>query len=395
MHIAMVYPYFNKRGGVERYLWELCEYLSKKHQITLVASTIDDSLHSQFPAIQIKHFSKPNMFSAISFSIASFLKLRGRRFDLISVQGASCLRQDLVTAQSCHKAWYLNSLKELRLFSSRWWLKFLNPLHHFTILVESIQYRKGNHKKIIAVSELIKKELECHFKVPRENILVIHSGVNTSEFHPEKKVHLRQPIRSRYGFREDDLVLVFVANEFRRKGLQPLLQAIQSLENRSLKLLVVGKDNPKPFKQMAMSLGIGGQVMFLGASGEVSSLYAASDIFVLPTTYEAFGLVITEAMASGLPVVASADAGASELISNGVDGILVHEPRNPHEIANAIKSLYDPTVRAEMGKKARTTAEQYSWEKVGARIEEAYNQVLKDKSLEKIVGPRNLMRDVK
>ena len=90
--------------------------------------------------------------------------------------------------------------------------------------------------------------------------------------------------------------------------------------------------------------------------------YAVADMLVLPTNYEPYGFVITEAMAVGLPVIVSGLAGASNFIKDGVNGILLNDFSDYRYIAKSIKHLLDNTVVAEtMGKNAGKTAELYPW----------------------------------
>ena len=102
---------------------------------------------------------------------------------------------------------------------------------------------------------------------------------------------------------------------------------------------------------------------------------------MLPTFNEAFGLVILEAMSSGLPVLVSSLAGASELVKDGVNGLIINDPSDALEIAAKLDTmLFDENLRMSLGKEARQTALKYSWNLVAKKYIEVYEAVLSRKS---------------
>jgi UDP-glucose:(heptosyl)LPS alpha-1,3-glucosyltransferase len=120
------------------------------------------------------------------------------------------------------------------------------------------------------------------------------------------------------------------------------------------------------------------RVVFAGPSGEVERYYAAADAFLLPTPYDPFALVATEAMASGLAVVVSRAAGASELINDGQNGFVLEDVTGFQELAGHMNTLYnDAPLRLRLGKAARATMEQRSWDHVASETMEVYEQWLR------------------
>ena len=127
--------------------------------------------------------------------------------------------------------------------------------------------------------------------------------------------------------------------------------AVGSSQRRDLplQLLVVGADDPSFYEPWVTKLASRDRVRFETPS-DVLTFYAAADAYVGPSIADAFGLPIVEAMACGLPVIASIHAGASEQIRDGETGLLLYDPRNPSEIARLIERLYrSVTLRREMG----------------------------------------------
>lgn len=374
--VAMVYPFVHNRGGVERYLLALGRFLRQYYDIELAASEWDERYESEFRFLKIPATRVFRSLVPLIFSLLGSIIVRRERFALVHAQGASAFRQDVVTAHSCHKAWFVQSTRSLRMFSTPWLLKVFNPTHYVTIFIETIQYKRRNFRKIIAISSQVKKELLQYYPISEDVIEVIHHGVDYEALSPRKNARLRAPTRKEFGIKEKEIAVLFVGNEFRRKGLGPLMQAVALLANPVLKLLVVGRDDPHPFLNMSTGLGVRDQVIFAGPTDEVERFFSASDLFVLPTTYEPFGMVITEAMAAGLPVVVSEQAGAAELIENGVDGILIHDVNDAREIARSLSSLLNEKRRAALAKAGRRKMGHYTWKHAAEKTKRVYEQLL-------------------
>ncbi len=128
----------------------------------------------------------------------------------------------------------------------------------------------------------------------------------------------------------------FVGQDFSRKGLDIAIHAIAQIERMTLQ--VVGGDDPAAFKAKAGQLGIGERVEFLGARTDVAEVLAESDVFLLPSRHEPFGMVVVEAMLMGVPPVVSANAGVAEVVRDGVDGRIVSS-EDPADWANAIRDV--------------------------------------------------------
>ena len=380
MKITHIYPFIHRQGGIERYLVGLVHEQSKVHEITLLANQVawrDLPKDRAIKWIKTPCLRRPSFLSSISFCLANVFTGWRNGSDISNAQGASAFFCDVVTAHSVHLAWFIISIRSLVPNSKAWWLKILNPMHYFTIAIETIQYRLGGCKLVIAISQTVKNELMHFHKISPDRIQVVYSGVDSSMFHPSlRKAHFAERQR-RFGWGADDFILIFIGNEFRRKGLSVVLNAMALAKNVRIKLLVVGSADSRPFIQESYRLGLGSQVFFCGRSNEIPMLLAISDAFVFPTVYEPFGLVITEAMACGLPVVTSRCAGAAELIEDGKEGLLLSDPNDPVVLAKHIAYLLEsPEARQALGMAARLKAEMYSVEECARQTESVYRRLL-------------------
>src|SRR5581483_1765279 len=107
----------------------------------------------------------------------------------------------------------------------------------------------------------------------------------------------------------------------------------------------------------------------------------AADAYVGPSLEDSFSMPVAEAMACGLPVITSAAAGVSEIISHGVDGLILENPSDATALASMVRTLYeDAEIRSKLGENAATTAQRYSWDRSGAEIVAILEQALRRKS---------------
>src|SRR5262249_15897946 len=153
--------------------------------------------------------------------------------------------------------------------------------------------------------------------------------VDIDTFSPETTSRYRREMREALGIPDDEVTFLFVGNM--RKGAQQSIRALALLDSGVL--VFTSASDPRPYRRLAEQLGCAHRVRFPGARNRVERVLAAGDVFLLPTPYDAFGLVCTEAMASGLPVIISKEAGAAELIRHGYNGLIIEDPGDHLEIA--------------------------------------------------------------
>jgi len=225
--------------------------------------------------------------------------------------------------------------------------------------------------RVIALTSVEAKLLQ-RLGVPAQRIRVIPNGVDLNEF---AGLPLRHPIG-------DATKLLFVGRCYpRQKGLEYLVKAIPLLPSReAVSLTIVGEDwgGVAMLRSLARSLGIEHQIVFKGALGrsDVIRAYASADIFVLPSLFEPFGIVLLEAMAAGLPVVASAVGGIVDVVADGTTGLLV-PPGNPSALAAGLEHLIaDSSSRARMGQEGRRRVLRYSWDLIVPKIVDVYREAI-------------------
>ncbi len=284
-------------------------------------------------------------------------------------------KADIVSTQSCHRAGVdllRNKHLEDRLN--------LGLYDRVSLADEARLVTADSTRWIVAVSELVKSQIQEYYQVDGSRIVVIPNGVDTGLFQKLRKEVDKTQVRSTLHIPNGKFVLLFVGNEFGRKGLRTVLQSLRAINDTDMYLLVVGEGDIKAYSALAAKLGIGQQVSFLGSVPSPETIYQAADVFVLPSFYEPFGIVILEAMAAGVPVIASRDCGAVGTMRNREDLLLLDDPSSAEELSKQIRTLRsDDNLRATLMKAGTNRAREFSWHDISGRMVDVYAGVVKSK----------------
>jgi UDP-glucose:(heptosyl)LPS alpha-1,3-glucosyltransferase len=239
-----------------------------------------------------------------------------------------------------------------------------NPFHRLRLAVESRIYAPGGYRHLIAASEELKGEAVERYGVTAEDVTVLPLGYDAELFDPARRPELRERTRSALGYGDGERVVLFVANELERKGFDALLEGAGRLQDPALRLLVAGDVDLGSRRQGIDRSGV--PVQAVGPSDDLPALHAAADAFALPTRYEPWGLVIVEALASGLPVLTSRLAGAAVAVEPGRTGELLDDPEDADEVAARLRDVLALVPGPEVG----ATVRHLSWVEVARRYAE-------------------------
>jgi UDP-glucose:(heptosyl)LPS alpha-1,3-glucosyltransferase len=310
---------------------------------------------------------KPSLlfFRDFRSNCASEIAKSGVHEDVRAGFGVVSPYDSVIWVQSVHKAWIQISARQ-RDWKGRLRQK-LNPFHPYMLNLERDYFGRRRYRKLIALTSDVKSDLMRIYDIPSEDIVILPNGYSPTEFNMARRAEFRAKMRLECGYDECARVVVFVANELERKGFGPLLRAIASLNDPHIHLLVVGRVRPGGYLEEIDRLEMAQRVLFAGPTDDVARYYAAADVFALPTQYEAWGLVIVEAMACGLPALTSRLAGASIAIQEGVTGDLLDDPADVGEIAAKLNALLNGR-HASPAEISQSVAE-YSWDTILRRYE--------------------------
>ena len=217
----------------------------------------------------------------------------------------------------------------------------------------------SNARAVVAVSENVRRDI-IGLGVSSEKVQVIPNGVGIHEFKPGLAN------RTRFALPHNVPLALFIGDlRSPIKNVDSVLRALQ--RTPSLHLAIAGDVTASPYPNEARRLGIEDRTHFLGYQSDVPALMRSVDFLVLPSHQDAFGLVVTEAMASGLPVVVSKQVGASCLVDSST-GIVIDPPDDVSALASAYQRLTSQSDRREtMGQLARERALDVSWSRMGER----------------------------
>ncbi|MDH3271370.1 MAG: glycosyltransferase family 4 protein [Gemmatimonadota bacterium] len=208
---------------------------------------------------------------------------------------------------------------------------------------------------VIAQSAYMRAQILESYEVPEDHVHVIHNAVDTSEFSLERRLALRDEMRARWSIPDGVFCLLFLGHNYRLKGLWQLLQVLGRLRGEGIHLLVAGSGTGagqrKKAERLIRATGLEAAVTIAGSVRPSLHALAAADALVHLSWHDSFGFAVLEAMASGLPVVTTPYAGASELIEKGVSGLVV-DPADDDDVLAAVRILLDPELRDRMSRAA-------------------------------------------
>jgi len=377
--LALVSPYdFAYPGGVTEHVASLAEqFIASGHEVHIVAPSSDDdtepisSVDAPIHRIgRVVSIPTNGSVARITLSLRSYLQaktlLQQEQFDLIH------LHEPLMPALP------LTVLRHSNTTNVGTFHAFRNtPLTYFygkPILRPFFRKLHGHITVSSAAREFVGEYFPADYRV-------IPNGIDYPRF-----FRRYEPLPQ---LADDRPTVLFVGRLEKRKGLKFLLRAWPMVLDRqpNARLVVVGRGRPlEGYRRFARRQGWSADdVVFAGyvPAEDLPRYYQSCDVFCAPNTgQESFGIVLLEAMAAGAPIVASAIPGFHDVVSNGLQGLLV-EPRNPGALADALcRLLGNPELRASMRRAGQDTAQAYDWPRVASQVLDYYTEVLERREAE-------------
>lgn len=367
-------------GGAERYSIALVEQLSARHEVHVFAQEIDH----QWPGVQYHKVSaplrKPRWINQLWFATATWWATR-RGFDLVHSHENTWHGE----VQTVHVLPVKHSLFQGRQgfrLVLRWVKVLTSPRLLAYLGLERARYAASPGRQVVVTSESLRPIMQACYPASRGALSVVTPGINMPQLpiSPRRK----DEARAELGLPATGTCLLFVGNDYRKKGLEGLLRALVQLPG-DVMLAVVGNPAHIPeFRALADTLKLGARVFFLGSLKDVGPAYEAADALVHPTFEDTFAMVVLEAMAHGLPVVVSGPkyCGIAGLLSHGADALLLQDPRDADEVTRVLADLLgQPALQETLSRGAAAFAARYQWREIALQQEALYFAAVAGKSL--------------
>jgi glycosyltransferase involved in cell wall biosynthesis len=215
------------------------------------------------------------------------------------------------------------------------------------------------------------------------DITIWTRGVDRDQFNPERR---DMKWRRSLGIADDEMVILFLGRVVMEKGLDVFADAIHALAERGVKyrVLVLGEGPARPwFEQQLPDAIFTGEI----TGADLARGVASADVFLHPSITEAFGNVTLEAMACALPVIAAEATGSTNIVRNGISGILV-DGTESDEFADALEAYArDPELRRRHGEAGLAVAKTMDWDTINSAVVRAYKHaIVKRQRLERMTG---------
>jgi UDP-glucose:(heptosyl)LPS alpha-1,3-glucosyltransferase len=378
--IALVHKRLDLNGGTERDLFKTTEGLRDLgHEVHLFCSEYGKNVPRGVVAHRVPVPPFGRTVSLWSFALAAQKAIRDSRCDIV-VNFGRLFAADVIRCGGGTHRGFLLEMGRAGGAGRRIW-QATSVYHRSLLAVEKRQFSSERFKKIIAVSEVVKKDIMSNYGVGEEKISVLYNGVDPHLFNPSRRVEYRSLIRQRWKIPADAPLVLFVGSGFRRKGLDRVISLWNSKKLAAFYLLVVGADGRLGrYRAWAESFAPG-RIIFVGRQDDIENYYAAADLVALLSLQEAFGNVVLEALAAGLPAVVSREVGASEILTGTFAEGIIERRNEPEEIVAKIISLVDQSRNLTLTQDARRIGEEHSWDKHFRKLEAILREACKMPSL--------------
>jgi glycosyltransferase involved in cell wall biosynthesis len=370
--LMVVSQFIDKSHGTERVVAEQIERLSKEYEIHLYSERVEDLDLRTIVWHRVYVPPGPHLFRYIWWFAANYVYRRWKserddsRLEIVYSPGINCFDADVICAHIVFGEFRQHVRGELRLGRNpiKTWPLLLHRRLYYRV-IEFLERRvyKNEKLELAAVSEKTAGAI-VQFCGRKRSVDVIYNAIDAGQFSENKLTALRPVARTELGLAGDDVAVLLVGNDWKKKGLQYLLEAASGLRNPRLRILVVGNDTAAPYQRMIQESGLGGQVSFLPLRSDVEYYFAAADIYAGPSLDDSFALPPAEAMACGLPVITTRKNGGCAIMHHREDGLILEDPSDVQTLSGWLAQLAgDPVYRKQLGAAASRTAAQYTWER--------------------------------
>ncbi|MHC5039207.1 MAG: glycosyltransferase family 4 protein, partial [Planctomycetota bacterium] len=294
LRIGLVIDHFSAaKGGGEGYCVNLArELVARGHEVHVFADRWDDGMPG------VTYHRVPARFPGktlpmILFALRSQKALSAHDLDIVHAVGKALGMNVFNSHGGIEAKWLAQNFKSMASPLYRTWKKIsrvLNPRHYFIPWLEKRQYTDPQVVRFVAISDMLARDIRETYGISSEKLRVVYNGVDTERFHPRNRETHREAVRAELGTDPDASVILHVTNNFRLKGLRPLILAFSRLQREGgqggFELWILGRGRIRAFERLARSSGAEKSVRFLGWRPGPERFYASADLYAHPTFYD-------------------------------------------------------------------------------------------------------------
>lgn len=333
MNLGFALFHYFPYGGLERDMLTIARVCRERgHDITIYTSNWQGEKPTDMKVVELALRARTNHARAHEFA-ARLQKVRDPNHDAMIGFNKMPGLDVYYAADTC----FAKKAVEERNFFYR-----LTPRCRAFFALEKSVFAKQSNTEILMIAEAQIGFYQQYYQTPRDRLHLLPPSVRRDCVMPEDYATKRLQTRAQHQLSDNDILILFIGSDYRRKGLDRVLRGIAALNptlRNRVKLWVIGQDKPTAFVNLARTLEIENSITFLGARDDVPNLLWSADLLLHPAYSEAAGLVLLEAMAAGVPVIASAVCGHAHYISEHALGRELKEPISPRDVAAAISAV--------------------------------------------------------
>lgn len=369
LRIAVLIRHYNPSGGgAERYCVELTKQLAQQHEVHLFAQTFSEHTTNITVHRIPQWLKRPRYINQLLFSWLT-RKPTAEGFDIVHSHDMVTHANVFTLHVPCVRTRWTESEGVTKIL--RWMNTLLSPRKLTYLWMEKIQVTPHPGKQLIAVSDFLARNIMMNYPKTRGNITIAYPGFNYPPFPEEKD----RSWREKHNIPISAFLLLVVANDFKKKGVQSIIDALVHLSHPQIHLVIAGGGEPK---SILIPTQLHSYIHLLGPVNNIGHLYPQVDALVHPTLVDTYGMAALEAMAHRLPVIVSNQnyCGFSEHL-NDEEALLIQNPMDAIEIANKIEFLFKhPEERNRIAQRGWEKTQTITWEETTVATLHAYQLAL-------------------
>jgi glycosyltransferase involved in cell wall biosynthesis len=384
--LAVVSPFLDKRHGTERIVVEWISRLTESFEIHVYSQELEDLDLHRISWHRISKLPGPHLFNFLWWFAANHCRrawdrhVRGLRYDVVFTPGANCLDADIISVHIVFAQFLRSGQHELALARNplRSWPRLVHRQIYYRVAraLEGHAYRNTKTVLVLLAQKTANDLARLYGR--RDRVHVLYPGLDHRSFNPDQRAALRDAARKQLQLSGDRMAVLMVGNDWRQKGIRILLDAMTMLRDMPVDLLLVGQEGPQPFLVMVNERDLNGRVRFLPLRKDVEFYYAAADVYAGPSLEDTGPLPPVEAMACGVPAILSATSGTAEIVTDGVNGLILGDPTDAIALAAMIRQLCeDKAFREKLGQNAAAKAREFTWERNGQELAAIFEEIMR------------------